>query len=119
MCKRLDGLFFLFCDSFDNIFFVALKNIFDLWEVSFDNVCHSAEILKQCGNFLLQGSPKDTCDFRLHRSNDTLDFFLIRGILSYEGALEFHNSLNDELKLVDFGLHLILKDVVVFEDLTD
>ena len=81
--ERLDSNFFFFGDSFDYFFFVCLKNIFDLREVSFDYVSHSAKVLKQCGNFLLQGNAKDACDFRLYRPNDTLDFFLIGGFLSH------------------------------------
>jgi hypothetical protein len=92
------------------------KNVFNLGEVSFDDVSHSAEFLKQGRNFLLQGCTEDTCDFRFHRPYDALDFFLVIGILSYEGALEFQNSLNDDLELIDFGFLLIRKEVAVFQD---
>jgi hypothetical protein len=117
--NSLDSIFLLFCDSFDDIFFVGLKYIFYLREVGFDNLCHSAEALKQRGNFLLQCCTEDACDIWLHHPDDALDFFLIRGVLRYEGALEFHNSLNDELELINFGFLLILYDVVVSEDLGD
>jgi hypothetical protein len=115
----LDDFFLLFRDSFDDIFFMALKNIFNLREVGFDYLSHSAEVLKQRGNFLLQCCAEDARDLRLHRSDDHLDFFLVRGILSYEGALEFHNSFDNELELIDFGLLLIWKDHIIFKDLSD
>jgi hypothetical protein len=115
----LDDFFLLFGDSFDDIFFVRLKNIFDLCEVGFDYLSHSAEVLKQCRNFLLQCCSENIGDFRLHRSDDALNFFLVGGVLCNEGALEFHNSLNDELELINFGLLLIWYDFIVFEDLSD
>jgi len=117
---KIRNLFVLLLgDSFDDIFFVFLKNIFDLGEVGFDDVSHSAEILEQGRNFLLQGCTEDSRDFRLHRPDHALDFFLIVGVLRYEGALDFHNSLNDDLELIDFGFLLIWKDVAVFKDLSD
>jgi hypothetical protein len=112
-CDGLDSVFLLFGNGFDDFFFflgdsfydifsVSLKNIFDLREVSFDNLSHTAEVLQQCGNFLLQCCTEDICDFRLHQPDYALNFFLVRCILSYKGALEFHDGLNNELKLIDF-----------------
>ena len=66
---------------------------------------------------MLQGCTEDTRDFRLHRPDDALNFFLIVGVLNNEGALEFHDCLNNELELINFGFLLILKNVVIFEDL--
>jgi hypothetical protein len=37
--------------------------------------------------------------------------------MSYEGALEFHNSLNYKLELINFLFLLILHDFIVFENL--
>ena len=117
---KIRNLFVLLLgDSFDDIFFVFLKNIFDLGQVGFDDVSQSAEALKQGGNFLLQGCTEDTRDFRLHRLYDALDFLLVLGVLRYEGALEFHYGLNNELELINFGFLLVWKYVVVFEDLGD
>jgi hypothetical protein len=113
----LDGIFFLFGDSLNDVFFMGLKDIFDLREVGLDNLSHSAEVFKQRGNFLLQCCAEDIDDFRLHRSDDALNFFLVRCVLSYEGALEFHNCFNDELKLIDFGLFFIWHYFIVIEDL--
>jgi hypothetical protein len=106
-------------DSLDDILFIFFKNIFNLGEVGFDDIGHSAEVLEQGGNFLLKGYTEDSRDFRLHRPYDALDFLLVIGILCYEGALEFHNSLNDDLELINFGFLLIWKDVAVFKDLSD
>jgi hypothetical protein len=114
-----DSIPFLFCDTFDDIFFVGLEYIFDLREVGFDNLCHSTEALKQRGNFLLQCYTEDTRDIWLHHPDDALDFFLVRGVLLYEGAIEFHNSLNDELDLINLGFLFILYDLVVSKDLGD
>ena len=117
---KIRNLFILlFGDSLDDILFIFFKNVLNLGEVGFDDIGHSAEALKQRGNFLLQGWTKDTHDFRLHRPNDTLDFFLVVGILSYEGALEFHDSLKDDLELINFGFLLIWKNVALFKDLSD
>ena len=104
-------------DSLDGILFIFFKNVFNLEEVGFDDICHSAKVLEQGGNFLLQGCTEDTRDFRLHRPDDALNFFLIVGVLNNEGALEFHDCLNNELELINFGFLLILKNVVIFEDL--
>jgi hypothetical protein len=117
--NSLDGIFLFFGDSFDDIFFVGLKYIFDLREVGFNNLSHPAEALKQRGNFLLQGCTEDTRDIWLHHPDDALDFFLVRGVLRYEGALELHNCLNDELELINFGFLLIWYDFIIFEDLGD
>jgi hypothetical protein len=103
----LDDFFLLFSNSFNDIFFVRLKNIFNLREVGFDYLSHSTEVLKQCGNFLLQCCSEDIRDLRLHRSDDHFNFFLVGGVLRYEGTLEFHNSLNDKLELINFGLLFI------------
>jgi hypothetical protein len=119
LSKSFDGVFLLFGDSLDDVFFVGLKNIFDLWEVGFDDLSHSAEALKECGNLFLQGWTKDIWYFRLHRPYDTLDVFLVSGVLSYETALEFHYGLNDELKLINFGFFFIWYDFVVFKNLGD
>ena len=117
---KIRNLFILlFGDSLDDILFIFFKNVLNLGEVGFDDIGHSAEALKQRGNFLLQGWTKDTHDFRLHRPNDTLDFFLVVGILSYEGALEFHDSLKDDLELINFGFLLIWKNATLFKDLSD
>ena len=117
---KIRNLFILlFGDSLDDILFIFFKNVLNLGEVGFDDIGHSAEALEQRGNFLLQGWTKDTHDFRLHRPNDTLDFFLVVGILSYEGALEFHDSLKDDLELINFGFLLIWKNVALFKDLSD
>ena len=117
---KIRNLFILlFGDSLDDILFIFFKNVLNLGEVGFDDIGHSAEALEQRGNFLLQGWTKDTHDFRLHRPNDTLDFFLVVGILSYEGALEFHDSLKDDLELINFGFLLIWKNVTLFKDLSD
>jgi hypothetical protein len=117
---NIRNLFILFLgDSLDDILSLFFKNVFNLGEASFDDVSHSAEFLKQGRNFLLQGCTEDTCDFRLHRPYDAFDFFLVIGILSYEDALEFHNSLNDDLELIDFGFLLIWKEVAVFKDFPD
>jgi hypothetical protein len=117
--KSFDGILLLLSDCLDDVFFVGLKYIFDLREVSFDDLSHSTEALKQCGNFFLQRCAEDTRDIWLHHSDDTLNFFLVGGVLRYEGTLEFHNSFDDKLKLIDFGLFLIWHDFIVFEDLRD
>ena len=96
----LDDLFLLFGDSFDNFFFLILKNIFDFWKVGFDYLSHSAQVLKQRGNLLLQGWSEEIRDFWLHLCNDALDLFLTVSFVCfvwYKAALEFHNSLNYEL----------------------
>jgi hypothetical protein len=117
---KIRNLFVLLLgNNLDDILFMFFKNIFYLGEVCFDDVSHSAEVLEQGGNFLLQGCTEDSRDFRLHRPDHALDFFLIVGVLRYEGALEFHNSLNDDLELIDFGFLLIWKDVALFKDLSD
>jgi len=85
---KIRNLFVLFLsDCLDDLFFVGLKNIFDLSKVGFDNVCHSAEVLKQRRNFLLQSRAKGTSDIRVHHSDHALNFFLVRGILRYQCAL--------------------------------
>ncbi len=76
---------------------MALKNIFNLREVRFYNFCHSSEVLKQRRYFLLQGHAKGIYDIWLHHSDHAPDFFLIRGVLRHQGALEFHDRLNDKL----------------------
>jgi hypothetical protein len=93
---------------------MGLQNIFYFRKISLDDVCHVAEALKQSCNFLLQGRAKDIRDFRLHHSDHALDFFLISSILRHEGALEFHDSLHDDLELANFGFLFIWQDVVIF-----
>jgi hypothetical protein len=72
---------FLLSDCLDDLFFMVLDNIIDLRKVGIYNVCHSAKVFKQCRNFLLEGRAKG---IRLHHSDRTLNFFLIRGILCYQ-----------------------------------
>ena len=67
----------------------------------------------------LQNSTKLLRDFRLHRLNHALDVFLVVGVLRNEAVLEFHNRLNDELQLINFGFFLAWKNVVLFEDLAN
>jgi hypothetical protein len=117
---KIRNLFVLLLgDSLDDIFFMFFKNVFNLGEVGFYNVSHSAEVLKQGRNFLLQSCTEYIRDFRFHRPDDTLDFFLVTGVLRYEGALEFHYRLNNELELINFGFLLIRKNGVVFKDLAN
>ena len=102
--------------SFDDFFFLCLKNLFNLWEVGFNNLSHSSEVFKQSRN-LLHCCTKNTSYFRLHFSDHCFNFFFVSRILSYQGTLEFHNCLNDKLELIDFRFLFFLYDFVVFKDL--
>jgi hypothetical protein len=68
---------------------------------------------------LLQRCVENARDFWFHLLDDALDFFFIVCVLRDECVLEFHNSLNDELELINIGFFFIGKDIVVFEDLGD
>jgi hypothetical protein len=98
---------------------VLLKDFFNLRKVSLDDVCHVSEVFEEVGDFFFELAAKGLLYFRLHWIDELLDFVLIRTILRYEGALELHDCLHYELKLVNFGLFLLRRDAVVFNDLRD
>ena len=52
--KLLDLLVFLLGNYLLNLFLMSLQYIFDLREVSFDDVCHPRETLQQPGHFLFE-----------------------------------------------------------------
>jgi hypothetical protein len=89
-------------NSLDDIFLDFLESIFDLSEVSLDDVCHPAEVLKQRGDFMLQHFAKGSSDFGFQLPDHTLNLFLVSGVMRDQDALEFHDCLNDELELVHF-----------------
>ena len=79
----LDFFFPLLCNSYYDIIFSGLKNIFDFWEIGIDNLINSGDLLKLLWNFLLQFFTQYIRDFILHWCYDALNFFLVGGVLRY------------------------------------
>ena len=80
---------------------MLLKNFFDLNEVSFDDVSHSSEVLK---DFFGKSSAKYFLDFWFHQAYHLINVHFVFWIMKNELVLKFHNSFNCHLELFDFLL---------------
>jgi hypothetical protein len=95
---------------------VFLKDLYYLWEVSFDDITHPLEIFQYFVHFFLQYISKHRINFWPHWFNNTLDFLLVLSILWNKWALYLQNSLDYHFKLVTFTFFFIRQDFVISQN---
>jgi hypothetical protein len=64
--KFRDILILLCGDGIDNFLLILLKDLLDLREVSFDDVCHVSEVFEEVGYFFFELAAEGLLYFRLH-----------------------------------------------------